>query len=192
MNLCYMQLRQLTNEERVRNGLKLDPKTPRLDLISMSGWWPAIELLKSKKGMVFFNVIESRGTIDSIESRRSTYWLQCSSIPAPIDNFNFSSIYTLSNRLNGQMIGHGCPSPDQYLEPKKGKNGQMIERPNPLYSYRLDGFLFIVQPDYSMLEIVIVPSSKYSIETTAQKLLAGYMDEELDALRHAAIPFFQY
>jgi hypothetical protein len=103
---------------------------------------------------------------------------------------NFSSVFTL-DLGSENIVGFGNPAIDKFLKPKKGKNGS-IKRPNPFFEHRNDGFLFIATPDYSVLEIIIVPDGAHIVQSMVKKYADGKMTEILETLRSAAQPFFQY
>jgi hypothetical protein len=183
-NLIYLKTVQLSKEEKIRHKIKPEAKIPRLDTIALAGYYPPLEALKNSKGQIFFNLIETRGIIDATDRRRAAFWLQCNGL-------NFSSVFTLDLGFEN-IVGFGNPAIDKFLKPQKRKNGSIIERPNPFYEYRNDGFLFIATPDDSVLVIIIVSGGKSYIQSMVKKYADGQMTEILEALRSAAQPFFQY
>jgi len=187
-NYIYLKLEQLPKEEKARNGIKVDAKIPRLDVTAQSGYYAPMEAVKNKKGMIYFNLIETDGVIKSTDLRRSDVWLQCSF-------GNFSSIYMLDFDTEN-IVAYGNPADAKYFKPKRIKNTngtvKQVERPNPFYEYRNDGFLFIAKPDFSILEIIIATNGRYSIQSMAKQYADGKFDDVLAALRGSAKPIFQY
>ena len=55
-----------------------------------------------------------------------------------------------------------------------------------------DGLLFIVNEDYSYIEILIIPNGKNLIKGYYQKLIDGDFDEVIKRMREQAVPFFNY
>jgi hypothetical protein len=53
--LCMEQLPELKNI--TRNGVTTPRKQPRYDLVSMAGYWVALDKLKNYKGQLYFNLI---------------------------------------------------------------------------------------------------------------------------------------
>ena len=55
-----------------------------------------------------------------------------------------------------------------------------------------DGLLFIVNEDYSRIEILVIPNGKNLIKGYYQKLLYGDFDEVIQRMREQAKPFYNY
>jgi len=188
-NYVYLKCENLKNEVKARHKIKTDAKIPRLDVTAQEGYYEPLQSLKNPKGMIYFNVLGTDGVINSSDRRRSDVWLQCSA-------GNFSSFYMTDLGTETEFIGHGNPSGDEYFKPKRVKQTdgtyKTIERPNPFYKHRNDGFLFIAQPDFSAIEIVIVQNGKYIIQSECKKYADGQMNDILKTLRAEARPIFQY
>jgi hypothetical protein len=187
-NLIYLKTEQLPKDVKARHGIKVDAKIPRLDVVGQAGYYPPLQDLKNREGMIFFYLIETNGLIKSSDLRRADVSLQCKA-------GNFSSIFTLDLGAEN-LVGYGYPAGEEFFKPKqkKGKDGTatLVPRPNPFYAQCNDGFLFIAPLGYSELEIVIVPNGKFCIQSYAKKYADGQMDDVLEALRSAAQPIFPY
>lgn len=174
----YGNLQVLPNEAKIRNKLKPEPKIPRLDLTSFSGYYKGIEPFISTKGMIYYNLMRTE-KINANGNRKASYYLQGQK------SLNFSSIY-LMNETEKIKFGFGEPNNKPTI--KKGK--QRV--PNPVLPFKNDGYLFIVHDDYQQIEILICENSRYSIQAFAKKLANGGFDEALQQFRENAQPFFNY
>jgi len=188
-NFIYLKAENLTKEVKTRHKIKPEPRIRRVDVVAQAGYYVPLAALKNPKGMIYFNILGTDGIINSTDRRRSDVWLQCAGI-------NFSSIYVLDLGVENEIIGHGNPPDVAHLKPKlvKNKDGTTttIPRHNPFYEYRNDGFLFIAKPDFSALEIIVVPNGRYIIQSIAKQYADGQMNDILKVLRNAASPIFQY
>jgi hypothetical protein len=188
----YLYLKQLPDEVKKRHKIKLESKTPRLDLLAYAGYYPPLERLKSSKGQIFFNLLKTDGIINSPDNRRAGYSLQCSSPPAPIKSVNFSSIFILEAQNNDFIIAYGEPPQGKLLKPAKGKDGKPIQRQNPFFENANDGYLFLISLDYTTIEILVIPDGRYLIKSYAIMLIDGKLSGALETIRNNTKPFFNY
>jgi len=189
-NYIYLLCENLKDEVKTRHKIKVERANPRVDVMLVTGYYEPLQYLKNPKGMIFFDVLGTDGKINSSDRRRSDVWLQCSAC-------NFSSVYFMDFGKENEIFGHGNPSDDEFFTPKKvkSKDGTIktIPKPNPFYkNNRYDGFIFIAKPDYSSLEIIIVPNGRYYIQSECNRYINGKMDEVLATLRAEAKPIFHY
>jgi hypothetical protein len=63
---------------------------------------------------------------------------------------------------------------------------------NPLFEFRNDGYLFVMNKDYSEIELLIIPDGRNLISSYYQKLIDGGFDDEVAQLRKEAKKFYQY
>jgi hypothetical protein len=169
------QLQELKNV--TRKGVITQRKQPRFDLVSMAGYWPALDRLKNFKGQLFFNLIPT----DKNEYRRQDgttpeYYLQCT--PAKSKAINFSGIRFQYENGRETMFASGEPSDREKLK------GGVI---NPMYDNRNDAFLFIFSKDMQRLEVLVIDNGRILIDAYRKQLAAGEMDEAINALRRQAI-----
>ena len=189
-NYVYLKCENLTNEVKTRNKIKADAKIPRVDVTAQAGYYEPLQSLKNPSGMVFFNVLGTRGVINDTDLRRADVWLQCSA-------GNFSSVYMMPELCKeNEIVAHGCPATVEFFKAKTVKYAdgttKTKPRPNPFYKYRNDGFMFIAKPDFTMIEIIVVQNGKHFIQSECQRYAGGGMNEVLATLRAAACPIFQY
>ena len=97
------------------------------------------------------------------------------------NGLNFSSIYI--DDLDYPEIGYGYPNASRHLS-----NGSE----NPLFEFRNDGYLFLMNKDYSVIEILIIPDGRNLISSYYQKFIDGGFDDEVRQLRQQAKPIYQY
>jgi hypothetical protein len=64
--------------------------------------------------------------------------------------------------------------------------------PNPLFPFRNDGYLFLVNTDYTEIELLIIPDGRNLISSYYQKMIDGGFEEEVNLLRKQARPFYRY
>ena len=178
---CYLRIEVLPCEVKKRHKIKAESSIPRLDVTAQAGYYKPLEALKNDKGIIYFNLIETRGYINSTDIRRADVRLQCRDNIGK-QSVNFSSIYLLD--LNTEnIIAYGNPPSAKTL--KTGKQ-------NPFFENREDGFLFLAKKDFSEIEILIVPNGKYIIQGLAKEISDGKMNDILKNLRSHAKPIFNY
>jgi hypothetical protein len=93
---------------------------------------------------------------------------------------NLSSIYI--EDLDCPEIGYGYPNPNRLCS----------GNPNPMFPFRLDGFLFVVNKDYSQIELFVIHEGRNLIHSHYQKFIDGGYDEEAKRLRERATVFYKY
>jgi len=171
---AYFKLATLPDEVRAANKIKGET---RLDCISftdmVSGNYKGLTNFVNKKGQLFLYKRPFRDFINT-DSKRLAEWTL-------IKGLNFSSIYI--NDLDCPEIGYGYPNANRLL-----KNGSK----NPLFEFRNDGYLFILNKDYSEIEVLIILDGRNLISSYYQKLIDGGFDDEVRQLRQQAKVFYQY
>jgi hypothetical protein len=85
--------------------------------------------------------------------------------------------------LDCPEVGYGYPNSKTTLS-----NGS----PNPLFRFRNDSYLFLLNPGYTEIEIVIIPDGRHLITSYYQIMIDRGLEEELRELRQRAKPFFNY
>lgn len=176
---CYIKLLQLSDDVKRANKIKVGASVVRLDCVSMAGYYEGLDPLISSKGQLKFYLMQTRGIIASSDQRRAGYFLMGE------HSINFSSIFQQTFEIadKGKCYGYGEPNGKKTL-----KDGQ----PNPMLKYSDDGYLFIYNPDYTELEILIISSGRFLIQGYLKKLASGGFDEALQAMREQAKTFFTY
>jgi len=97
------------------------------------------------------------------------------------NSLNFSSIYI--EDYDFPEYGYGYPNAKRLLS-----NGSI----NPQFEFRNDGYLFVINKDYSEIEILIIPDGRNLISGYYQRLIDGLFDDDLKRLRNQSKSFFQY
>ncbi len=126
-----------------------------------------------------FNLYMSKANtmVNAPDERLTDYVLQSNSL-------NFSSLYP-----NMQLDCSGFA----YGEPNNKKTvGKKEPKPNPMFDFRNDGFLFVINTDYTKIELLIIENERYTIKGYLKKLVNGELDEALQQMRATAKPFFNY
>jgi hypothetical protein len=163
-----------------RQSLKKDgteSKTPRYAVTAQAGYFKPLQSITNAKGeIVMYHQQNKDCNPDSTAETR----LQCKG------SVNFSSVYLENLKIGETLIGYGEPPQTKLLKPKKDKKGNLIERPNPFYDNRADGYLFIISPDLNTIEILVVPQGKQLIRGYAAKLADGQLNDALNEVRKTA------
>ena len=94
---------------------------------------------------------------------------------------NLSSIYI--DDIDFENIGYGYPNANRYLV-----NGSF----NPLYEFRNDGYLFIIDKNYKQIELLVIPGGRNLISSYYQKMIDGGFEDQLTYYRKEAKVFYQY
>ena len=63
---------------------------------------------------------------------------------------------------------------------------------NPLFEFRNDGYLFIINKDYTEIELLIIPDGRNLISSYYQIMIDGGFDDEIRELRKQAKGFYKY
>jgi hypothetical protein len=172
---CYLKMER-------RQSLKKDGTegiTPRYVVTANAGYFKPLQAIESPNGdVVMYHQRNEKCNPNSTAETR----LQCKG------SVNFSSVYLEDLKVGETLIGYGEPPQNEMLKPKKGKNGKLIERPNPFYDNRADGYLFVMSPDFNTIEILIVPNGRQLIRGYTAMLADGQLNEELEQVRKSAFP----
>jgi hypothetical protein len=173
-----MERRQSIKKDGTETG------TPRYVVTAQAGNFKPLKAIKNAKNeMVMYYQRNDKCNPNSTAETR----LQCKG------SVNFSSIYLLDLKIGETLIGHGEPPEGKTLKPlkKKKKDGSttLVERPNPFYESRIDGYLFLITPDYKTIEILVVPNGRLLIRGYAAKLADGQFNEALEQIRKSAFPY---
>jgi hypothetical protein len=176
---CYIKLQQLSDELKRANKIKVGAMIPRLDCVAMAGYYEGLKPLISSKGQLKFYLQETRGLINSNDQRRAGYFLMGE------HSINFSSIFLQKFDSVDQKncFGYGEPNDNKTL-----KSGE----PNPMLLFCEDGYLFITNPDFKEVEILIISKGRYLIQGYTKMLASGAFNEALQAMREQAKPIFNY
>jgi len=174
---CYLKLER-------RQSVKKDgteATTPRYVATAQAGYFKPLQDIKNPQNEIVM-FCQPNGKCNNKKSTAEIR-LQCN--VKRYGSVNFSSMYFDNLKIGEMLIGYGEPDDKQTLS-KKGKGGKMIERPNPFYENKCDGYLFIVTPDMQTVEVLIVPDGRYLIQGVAKQLADGQLDAALEQMRKTA------
>ncbi len=173
---AYYKFIVLPDEVRSLNKIKSES---RLDCICFTD-----KVTGNYKGLTFF--VNSKGqfylykTIPEsfiiADKKRLSEWTITSK------NINISSIYI--DDLNNLQYGYGYPNPNKFY----GKNRML----NPLFQFRNDAYLFIMNQDLTEIEILVIPDGRNLVRSYYLKLLDGGFNNEIRELRNQAKLFYNY
>lgn len=178
----YYKYSELSAEIRIQNNLKPTTKN-RLDCTSFysTGFdLRGIDFFANEKGMLFFNLSEPRDFVHS-DSRRMAEKALTKTVKK--DNYNYSSIYI--DNPDQPNYGYGYPAKSKLL----GKDKQ---KANPMYAFRDDLYLFIINEDYTEIECIIIPYKRNLSHQYFVKLWQGELDEQIEFFRMNSNVFYDY
>jgi len=167
----YYRFEQLSDEVKAANNIR---SKQRLDCVKYAGGYTGLTNFVNSKGQLFFYKTPAREIVTG-DSKRIADWSMTN------NSQNLSSIYI--EDLDFSNLGFGYCNANRLLS-----NGL----PNPMFLYRNDGYLFLVNPDYSAIELLVIPDGRHLIGMHYQKLIDGGYDSEIKTLRDEARPFYSY
>ena len=166
---AFFKVAVLPDDVRAANKIR---SKARLDCISyadlVAGSYKGLTKFVNHKGQLFFYKTPCRDFVNT-DSKRLAEWSLTG------NGLNFSSIYI--DDLEFPEIGYGYPNANRLL-----KDGSQ----NPLFEFRNDGYLFLMNKDYSEIEILVIPDGRNLISSYYQKLIDGGFDDDIQALRQQA------
>ena len=156
--------------------------TPKYAIVADAGYMPEMEQLRGKDGKISMFLCNK---IKDDKSSTPPKYLQAK------NSLNFTGLkdYWLDGKMSGYAFGYPDPRPTY-----SSKN-----KPNPLYSCRNDGFLFVVHYEEatgtpqelikpSAIELIVLEGCKILAPTYCKQLQIGGFDETLRQLREQAQP----
>lgn len=151
-------------------------KTPKYTVISQWGYYPPMEELKGRDGLISMNLVEKLKEGENVPAMR----LQAK------NSLNFTGLkeYFIDGKLSGYAYGY--PSDVQYYSSKK--------RLNPFFEHRNDGYLFIVNTDGCAptniiptgFEMIVLEGGRTLIPSYCKQFIMGGFDEALKEIRQSA------
>jgi len=173
MIAAYYNLKVLSDDLKAANKIKVGAKTPRYDCTEFTGTYEGIKPFVNPKGMFKLSLMECREFVKTDKRRMAEFALVGGK------NLNFSSLFS----EDGSNIYYGCPNGKPFL-----KDG----RQNPLFQYRNDLYLFIIDKDFSQIEILILPNQKGFAIELVQSFIDGDFDDDFNRLKNNTKTFFIY
>ena len=172
---AYYKLATLPDEVKLANKIR---SKKRLDCISftdkLSGNYKGLTNFVNYKEQLFFYKTPPRDFVNT-DSKRIAEWSLTGG------SLNFSSIYI--DDIDCPEIGYGYPNPNRLLG---------NDKENPLFEFRNDGYLFLINKDYTEIELLIIPDGRNLISSYYQRMIDGYFDDEVRELRKQAKGFYKY
>jgi hypothetical protein len=172
---AYYKLERLPDEIRTANKIK---SKARFDCTAYSdnvpGGYEGIQNFVNNKGQIYFYMTPCHSFVNT-ESKRLA---ECSLTHGSI---NLTSIYI--EDTDYPHIGYGYPNPKRLIS-----NGS----PNPMFPFRNDAYLFLINTDNSIIELFIIPDGRNLVSSYYQILIDGGFDEKVNEMRQQAKPFYQY
>ena len=159
------------------NTTQKGKKTPKYTIIEQAGYYPPMEQLRGKDGLISMNLMPQ-----SREDKSSTPPMRLQAK----NSLNFTGLkdYWIEGCLSGFAYGYPLDKPTYSKD----------EKPNPFYEYKEDGFLFKIDQDDSNptnptptgFELVVLEGAKVLVSTFCKMLAMGGFDDALAALRKQA------
>lgn len=156
------------------NTTQTGKKTPKYTIIAQAGYYPPMEHLRGRDGLVSMNLMEKLKEGDNVPSMR----LQAK------NSLNFTGLkdYFKDGKLSGYAYGYPL---DKATYSKDNKQ-------NPFFEYKNDGYLFIMHNSDkepvapTCIEFIVLEGAKVLISAYCKQLLMGGFDDALEQLRKQA------
>jgi hypothetical protein len=175
MIVAYYKLATLPDEVRAANNIR---SKARLDCICqtdlVAGNYKGLTKFVNHKGQLYFYKTPCKDFVNT-DSKRIAEWSLTG------NGLNLSSIYI--DDIDCPEIGYGYPNANRLLS-----NDSL----NPLFEFRNDGYLFLINRDYSEIELLVIPDGRNLIGSYYQKMIDGGFDDDIRAFRQAAKIFYRY
>ena len=173
MIAAYYKLSILSDGLKASNKIKVGAKIPRYDCTKFSGDYEGIKPFINPKGMFKLSLMECREFIKTDKRRMAEFALVGSK------NLNFSSLYC----EDGSNIYYGNPN---------GKPLLSDGRKNPLFQFRNDLYLFVIDKDFTQIEILILPNQKGFALELAESFKDGDFENDFIKLKSNPKTFYNY
>ena len=157
-------------------------KTPKYVITAQAGYYPPMDEIVGRDGKISMYLQVSKDS-GSKKDNAPAMKLQAK------NSLNFTGLkdYFVNGRLSGFAYGY----------PLAVKTYSRKQKPNPFFTYKDDGFLFIVHQDQtaatepekikpSCIELIVLEGAKVLISSYCKMLQMGGFDEALAALREQA------
>ncbi len=175
-NIVYLKLIDLPQQARDSFNIK---SLQRLDCVSAcipNADMRGLTFFINGKGQLYFYKTKARD-ICKVDLKRQAVWMLTGK------SINLSSIFVELEEY--PQFAYGNP-------PHSKMMGLKRDKPNPLFAFKNDLYLFLINSDYSEIELIILPGQKNLWNTYYFKLIQGEFDELIEKLRTNAEPFFDY
>lgn len=172
MITAYYKFIELPDEVKSANKIR---SKARLDCVSYTGNYSGLTFFVNKQGHLALYKVPARDIVNT-HCKRIAEWSLAN------NNLNLSSIYI--EDFDCKEFGYGYPNKN----PSIGKD----RKPNPLFEFCNDSYLFIMNKDYTEIEILVIADGRNLISYYYQNLIDRQFDNEIKELRKQAKPFFKY
>lgn len=161
---------------RMENTTQRGRKTPRYTITAQAGYYPPMGSLRGRDGKISMYLTEKLKEGERVPAMR----LQA----AKSLNFTGLKEYFVDGKLSGFAYGYPLDKPTYSKDNK----------PNPFYTYKDDGFLFVIHGDNKDLsnitpiciELIVLSRAKPIISGYCKQLQMGGFNETLELLRNQA------
>ena len=170
---AYYNLEILSDNLKASNKIKVGAKTPRYDCTKFNGNYKGIKPFINAKGMFKLSLMECRDFVKTDNRRMAEFALVGGK------SYNFSSLYG----EDSNNIFYGYPNGKPFL-----RDGNQ----NPLFQYRNDLYIFLIDDAFKKIEILVLPNQKGFATELLQSFIEGDYDEEIDLFRNNYKTFFNY
>lgn len=154
-------------------------KTPKYTIREQAGYYPPMDTLKGRNGLISMYLMEKLKEGENIPSIR----LQAK------NSLNFTGLKEFFT--NGNLSGYA------YGYPLSSKTYSGKGKTNPFYEYKDDGFLFIIHQNKnaqtakeqitpSAIELIVLEDAQVLIPSYCKMLTVGGFDEAIKSLRKQA------
>lgn len=173
---CYLKFER-NNEKVKRGGQMVERKTMRFDLSFYNGYWSGTDKLKTKKGLMYINLITS----DKNPNRKNDgttpeYYIQTRPHTC-LKTFNLSGLRLMMGDEANMWTCSGEPSQQEIL-----RTGDK----NPLFEERNDGFVFVVDKNFGYIEVFVLSDGRPLVDAYRKAVALGKYKCELDLMRQTA------
>ncbi len=158
------------------NTTQKGKKTPKYTIVKQAGYYPPMDELKGKDGLISMNLMEKLKEGNNVPSMR----LQAK------NSLNFTGLkeYFDNGKLSGFAYGYPFDKETYSKDNKK----------NPFFDYKQDGFLFRICQDEqnptnlipTHIEMVVLEGARTLASAYCKQLKMGGFDEILNNLRKQA------
>jgi hypothetical protein len=173
MLTAYYRFEVLPDEVKAKHGIKAKARLDCTAYTNPTSYKGLIDFVNAK-GYKFLYKNATKQYIKASSKRLAEWALGNGTL-------NLSSIYF--EDIDFPQYGYGYPNANRLLS--KGK-------PNPLFPFRNDCYLFITNKDLSNIELLVIADGRNLAAGYYQLLIDGGLDQELERLREQAQPFFNY
>lgn len=173
MIAAYYKLGMLSDDLKAVHKIKVGAKIPRYDCVEFTGNYEGIKPFINPKGMFKLSLMECREFVKTDKRRMAEFALVGGK------NLNFSSLFA----EDGSNIYYGYPNGKPFL-----KDG----RQNPLFSFRNDLYIFLIDEAFANIEVLVLPHQKgYALELV-QAFTEGDFEDDIETLKSNTKTFFNY